>query len=74
MYNAIKVLAAISLVLHVVLHFVSVTDWFNRVFIAISVLILIMPKKWWPLYILPVILMLTGLIVGGYLAYMGLIS
>ena len=73
MYAAIKVLAFINLVLHVVLHYISVTDYFNRIFIAISVVILLLPRKWWGIYLLPVILMLAGLIVGGYLLYIGMI-
>ncbi|MCP4120137.1 MAG: hypothetical protein GY751_00095 [Bacteroidetes bacterium] len=71
MYTVIKILAGISLVLHVALHLMTVTDWFNRVFIAIAILILLMPRKWWAMYIIPVILMLAGLIVGGYLMYVG---
>jgi len=74
MYTVIKILAGISLVLHLALHFMTVTDWFNRIFIAIAILILVMPRKWWAMYIIPVILMLAGLIVGGYLMYIGCVS
>jgi endonuclease/exonuclease/phosphatase (EEP) superfamily protein YafD len=73
MYNAFKILAAVSLVMHIILHFITVTDFFNRAFIAIALLVLIMPRKWWPLYVLPVLLLLAGLIVGGYVLYLRII-
>ena len=66
-YKVIKILALINLLLQMVIHQLSVTDFFNRILIGISILILLLPAKWWPLYILPVLIMLVGLIAGSYL-------
>lgn len=69
MYNAFKVLALIGLIIHTILNFISATSFFNRIFIGISILILLLPKKYWGIYILPVILTLAGTIAGGYLLW-----
>lgn len=69
-YIAFKLMALVSLAVHVFLHIVSVTDFFNRIFIAFSLVVLLLPRKWWGLYIVPVIVLLAGLIVGGYVVYL----
>lgn len=72
MYTFWKVMAGITVVVHGILHLWSTTDFFNRVFMGVGVFVLLLPRKWWPVYVLPVIVMLAGLITGGLLLFYGL--
>jgi hypothetical protein len=72
-YRFFKIIAGICLFLHTYLLFAAVTDWFNRIIIGVALLVLIMPKKYWPLYILPSIITLAGCVVGGYLLILQLL-
>lgn len=74
MYNFWKALAGLSIVIHGTLHLWSTTDYFNRVFMGVGVLVLLLPRKWWPVYVLPVIVMVAGLLAGCLLLYYGLVQ
>lgn len=69
-YRVFKFIAILNIIVHVVLTWMSVTDRFNIVFITLSVIVLFLPNKYWGIYILPMLIILAGLIVGGYLLSM----
>lgn len=69
MYKVIKILAGLNMVVQAALMYWTATDYFNLFFMTLSMLLLWMPRKWWPLYLLPTLLMLIGLILGTYLIY-----
>ena len=73
MYSLFKIVALVSVIAHLVMHQMTVTDYFNRIFIAVSVLVLLLPKKWWGLYILPLIIIISGLVVAGYAFYLRIV-
>lgn len=69
MYNFFKLIALFSIIVHTILYFEAATSWFNAVFILISALVLLLPKKRWYLYILPLILVIIGLGLGSFLLF-----